>query len=116
MSARWKNSRVSAGASSGSLHFFFPESLLFRMRIPHRNNVPCVAARRPNHNNQAAVEKTGGDVTRFACRTAARWICCGSPTEHLSGPGKVETSLLHGLEAFCLGPCNRHPINVPPLI
>src|SRR3954466_13749257 len=104
MSPRWENSRVSSGASSRSTHFFFPESLLFRMCMPHRNNMPSIAARPPNHHDHATVEKTGADVPCFAGRTAVRRIGRGSASERLRGASKVETSLLHGLEAFCLGP------------
>src|SRR5829696_3187978 len=56
----------SAGASSGSRQARFEERFFSTISLPHRNDPPRVAARRPHHDHDIAPKAADGDKAGFA--------------------------------------------------
>src|SRR6266705_2627777 len=92
-SACAKNSAVNSGASSGSTHFFFPELLFLGMSVPHRHDVPRIAARRPHKHHHPAREMACGDEPGFVGLSAVRRTGGMKPGEDLGGIREIEPPL-----------------------
>src|SRR5438552_7638321 len=56
--ARPATSRVSSGASSGSIQLGLIDLLFALICFSHRDDVPALTARRPNHGDHPALQKT----------------------------------------------------------
>lgn len=76
--------------------------------------MPRIAARRPDYDDQAAVEKTSGDKPRLG--TFAAVGCAGNVQigKDFARAGEIKAALLQRLGAFDLGPSHLHIIYVPP--
>lgn len=96
-----KNSSVSSGASSGSIHSGFEARNFSFIGIPHRNDTAAVTACSPYKYNLPTMQNPKCDETLLTIVPPHVLSCHSWPTEHLRCILKVEATLLLGFGAFC---------------
>ena len=100
-SPRSKNSSVSSGASSGSIHSGLEAGNFSFIGIPHRNDTPAVTAYSPCKYNFLAMQNSKCNETLLSIVASQIWNCHSRPREHLRRILKVEATLLKGFGALC---------------
>jgi hypothetical protein len=93
------SSSVSSGASSPS-DDIVPAFLFLGMTVPHRNDVPRIAARCPDENDHAFAQPAGGNITILAIVEPAIRNDGMSACENVCCRGEVESSLQQSPLAF----------------
>jgi hypothetical protein len=66
--------------------------------------MPRIAAWRPHHDDQPAVEKSRGDKSRLSAFATVRHAGDVQAVEDFTGASKIKSAFLQGLGAFDLGP------------
>jgi hypothetical protein len=70
------------------------------MGMPHRNHVPHIAARCPDHHHKAAVKESRGDKAGLAAAAAIRCARGVQAGKDCGGAGEIKASLPQGLGAL----------------
>src|SRR6516165_6702142 len=92
-----------------------PARFFLGMTIPHRDDVPRVAARRPYDHHHPSPQMTGRDIASLAVLEAIVREHGVKALEHLRRIGEVEPPLPQGPLALGLVEGDLHAINVPPI-
>jgi hypothetical protein len=67
--------------------------LLSVIGLPHRHDVPILTARRPHHDDHAAMQVTHRDQPRFAILAAIVHLGIRRAGENLLGVAKINVSM-----------------------
>src|SRR6516225_8606160 len=92
-----------------------PARFFLGMTIPHRDDVPRVAARRPYDHHHPSPQMTGRDIASLAVLEAIVREHGVKALEHFRRIGEVEPPLPQGPLALGLVEGDLHAINVPPI-
>jgi hypothetical protein len=83
------------------------------MAVPHRNDVPSVAAECPDDHHHPTAEKTGRNETRLAIVKTVVGYDRMQSREHLHGIGKIQPSLSQAQGSFVGIICDFHSFCTP---
>ena len=111
-SACSNHSFVNSGASSGSIHLLAPVLFFFGMTVPHRDNVPRIAALRPYDHHHPATEITRRDGTRLPVIETVVGPAEGLARKHQLGMSEIQTALPLSLIALGRVEGDLHGYNV----
>ena len=111
MSASSNQDRFRAGASSGSRQARFEERFFTAICLPHRDDTPRVASRRPDQNNDVSRQSTDRYESRFAVISTIVDARHMPVAENQSGKGEVQATLLKCQRALGFIVCYAHELS-----